>query len=144
MSYFNLVVFVSQLICYARAMFEIWRFSVQSIYYSMKVIEAGIFFTETSDYGLESIWPSYRLFTNLTRLCHKCWRVCMFFFRIWHAYVNLYPAYLELLHMFIHQLGREIWTKMWSAHFCLGHPVWFSAHVLSQSSTYIHSDFITQ
>ena len=24
--------------------------------------------------------------------------------------------------MFIHQLGREIWTKMWSTHF-LGHPV---------------------
>ena len=38
-------------------------------------------------------------------------------FQIWHAYVNLSPAYLEPLHMFIHQLGREIWTKMWSAHF---------------------------
>ena len=25
--------------------------------------------------------------------------------------------------MFMHQLGREIWTNMWSAHFVLGHPV---------------------
>ena len=41
----------------------------------------------------------------------------MILFKIWHAYVNLSPAaYLEWLHMFIYQLGREIWTKMCGVH----------------------------
>ena len=61
-------------------LFEIWRFSVQMIYSGFKVIEAGIFFMEISDYFLEIVWSSCRpllsLFTNLTSLCHICWMVC--------------------------------------------------------------------
>ena len=44
----------------------------------VKIIEAGLFFTETSDYCSEIRWASYRpsLFTNWTLLCHICWRMC--------------------------------------------------------------------
>ena len=48
-----------------------------------------------------------------TLSCHIFANYGCFFFQIWHAYVNLSPAYLKLLHMLIHQLGREVWTKMW-------------------------------
>ena len=50
-------VFVSQLIRYARVCS---KFSVQRIYSGFKVIEEGIFFTETSDFFSEILWSSYR------------------------------------------------------------------------------------
>ena len=91
--------------------------------------------------------------TNLTRIYHRTgsWnlhnldigsiyfelpynrQLWMFLFQIWHAYVNLSPAYLELLHMFIHQLDREIWTKNVECTLFLGHPVYLQKlkiHVL--------------
>ena len=40
------------------------------------------------------------------------------------VHVHIYLLLIwSLLHMFKHQLGREIWTKMWRAHLFLRHPV---------------------
>ena len=56
-------------------LFEIWRFYVQ--YSGFKVTEAGIFFTETSDYFfVNSMVVIHTLFTKLTLRCRICWRVC--------------------------------------------------------------------
>ena len=74
--------FVSQLHTLCSGLFEIWRFSVQRIYSGFKVIEAGIFFTETSDYFLEILWSSYRP-------CSQIWHFCVtyvegFVHKLWH------------------------------------------------------------
>ena len=65
-------VFVSHFIRYARvcSKYEVFLF-ICMIYSGFKVIEAGIFFMETSDYFSEILWSSY-WFTNLTLLCHIC------------------------------------------------------------------------
>ena len=52
------------------------RFSVQRIYSGFKVLEAGIFFTETSDYLSEILWSSYRPCSQIWHLCHICWMFC--------------------------------------------------------------------
>ena len=57
-------------------LFEIWIFSVQKIYSGFKVIEAGIFFTETSDYFSEIIWSSYRPCSQIWHPCVICSMVC--------------------------------------------------------------------
>ena len=49
----------------------------------------------------------------------------MFIFQIWHAYVNLSPAYLELLHVFLHRIGTWDMDKNVECTFVLGHPVVF-------------------
>ena len=74
-------VFVSQLIRYARGLLEIWRFS-KGIYSGFKVIEAGIFVTETSDYFSEIIWLSYRP-------CSQIWHFCVTYVKgvsLWHIF----------------------------------------------------------
>ena len=58
-------------------------FSVQRIYSGFKVIEAGIFFAETSDYFLEIIWSSYRP-------CSQIWNFCVtyvegFVYQLWEC-----------------------------------------------------------
>ena len=45
------------------------RFSVQRIYSGFKVIESGIFFTETSDYFSDILWSSYRPCSQIWHLC---------------------------------------------------------------------------
>ena len=65
---------ISQLIRYARCFvfFEIWRYSVQRIYSGFKVIEAGIFSTETSDYFSKILWSPYIPCSQIWHFCVTC------------------------------------------------------------------------
>ena len=88
-------------------LFEIWRFSVQRIYSGFKVIEAGIFFTETSSYFSEILWSSCRPCSQIWRLyvegfVHQLWHVTGFQLlgvnrdgcHIWGKKCSLFPEHL--------------------------------------------------
>ena len=65
----------------------------------------------------------------------------MFIFQIWHALCQSISSLFGDLHMFIHQLGRKIWTNMWSAHF-FGRPCMIGNVCAHASHTYIADLFI--
>ena len=65
--------------------FEIWILSIQMICYGFKVIESGIFFTETSDYFCEILRSSYKHYLQIWHFCvtYVEWVVCLTDFDIW-------------------------------------------------------------
>ena len=101
-------VFVSQLIRYAMFLFKIWRFSVQRIYSGFKVIETGIFLTETSDYFSEILWLSYIP-------CSQIWHLCVAYVEwsvhwLWHMTgFHLFCINCDGCHVW----GRKCWLSPW-------------------------------
>ena len=112
---------------------EILRFSVQRIYSGFEVIEAGIFFTETSDYFSEILWSSYR----------PCSQICSHMFNgLFTNYdISLVSSYLGLIvtcaacgagnaHSFRNTWFHSFWGVHDFTHSLYIHYIWLNLSVL--------------
>ena len=95
---------------------------IELIYSGFKVIEAGIFFTETSDYFSEILWSS---FNPCLQICHLCVTYVEWFVQLWHMTgfqlfcanrdgchmwgrkCSLFPEHLWGCHDFTHSLYAD-------------------------------------
>ena len=72
-----------------------------------KFIEAGIFFTETSDYFFENYMVIQTLLTNLTLLYNICWMVCS------PTVTYMYDWFPVILNDWYHMWGRKCSRNTW-------------------------------